>query len=278
MRDAAVERLKKMSDVDVLPPLVRERASRERLGISRYWGMAPSKEGASPEVLAELAILELWHAHTYANYSPQRGRALLAIIKDWPGGPLLGMVIREMEWNWVDEAEDVLGPILRDRWADEHARTQAAGVLLEHRYEKYYPQVRTIMVSSPLGMKDTLFRSLIESNPVRQHEYYERQRTVPIPDPVLITAGFDLMEQWVESSGRVQSGYHTALFLGEILDQEFKPDQNLPQYKGEHGLKDEFFETPVRRARAWWAQNGVATRQKAQQIESGQLKFMPPVR
>jgi hypothetical protein len=78
---------------------------------------------------------------------------------------------------------------------------------------------------------------------------------------LLYNYGFTLLGQI--DDGKTGKGYGLALHLGRFVgiksihdvQATFQADQRLPEYQGEHGFKDSFFQDTVNNARNWWAEN-----------------------
>jgi hypothetical protein len=78
---------------------------------------------------------------------------------------------------------------------------------------------------------------------------------------LLLNYGFAQLSQI--DDGKSGKGYFLAMHLGDVAGIKpvregqgaFAPDQRLPQYQGERGLKDSFFQDTVDNAQKWWRKN-----------------------
>jgi len=175
------------------------------------------------------------------------------------GGGLLIMLLNEVNTSyghirilsglnryWVSEAESIVAKIMENSNEDIVVRTTAAKALIQHGENDYHERFLAFAYSSNFKDQKRWFDVMTDVRHKRKTDI----------DPRVVQMGFDLILKERELLPNYkQAGYFLAITTGRYINQEFKPDQNEPQYQGQHGLVDKFFSDTMDNALAWWAIN-----------------------
>jgi hypothetical protein len=147
-----------------------------------------------------------------------------------------------MRFHWTTEAEQPVFDLFKRHKASDLLRYHAIQVLLERCGERYVD--RAIEFIQSLSPRDQLSFFHLVGGRFFSYSGATQEK--------LIALGFTILEK---SDG--QGGYFVARDLGRFLKipGEFAPDQNSPQYRGENGLKEQFFSDTVRNALEWKKNN-----------------------
>ena len=180
------------------------------------------------------------------------GRELAAYLqKVGPKGYLLLKLAGEVESNWVPEAEAPVAALFLNDATEAGVRLEALRCLLQNTGTKYLPDAKKVASAWPetpwqqLLVKEDFIKTLIVAD--------SRNRNVPAksePDTEILRLGFGLLPTLEKE--KAGTGYFLAGSLGTYVGQKFSPDQNAPEYQGEHGLADAFFSDTSKKALAWW--------------------------
>jgi hypothetical protein len=129
--------------------------------------------------------------------------------------------------------------VMRDSRRPADDRIKGAGVVLRQGARK--AEVCEFALSLPIG--PTLFLPSTEG--------LDR-----ILEARVITRAFEHVEAQVAAHpDNVHFGYNAVRGLERIIGRIFAPAHRDPKYRGEHGLKPEFFSETVANALAWWKEH-----------------------
>lgn len=241
-RDAVVEQLKQ-SDISETAPmilnLINDYASPTEPGI---WDKPWMSDHHSHRAKVWYASHAIWQEWFKGREDPVKAAILVRLLRNDNGYYSLGVILNTMRFHWATEAEQpVFGLFLRGE-TSELPRYHAIQVLLERYEERYVIHTIEFIRSSDPRSRPDLFHLVSE----RFFSYSDVIREK------LIALGFSILE-----NNEGPGGYFVARALGRFLKipGEFAPDQNSHQYRGENGLKEQFFSGAVRNALEWKRNN-----------------------
>jgi hypothetical protein len=256
------------------PTIAHELAKRvgENLSLESY---IPNEKLAQPWTHSlSLTLSQAWRFHTdYAARKEPRGKIfgiLMNVVEDDEVGPgrriALGEIATRLHWGSYpvtnDESlppiEDTvrrLSTIAQDQNENAELRRAVVPILYQYGDPNAYLDLAIELTSpetSPLAIAEA-FRF---ATPVRNSD-----RLTPENVARYLNHAFQLLEDIDDKKSG--TGYFLAMHIGAFVGVEpvspgqgsFAPDQRLPEYQGEHGLKDSFFQATVDNAMKWWAEN-----------------------
>jgi hypothetical protein len=155
---------------------------------------------------------------------------------------------------YTDSTKPILERIASGKSEPAEIRVYAATILVQKADPNAYLQV---LIESCEQIKDPLVRSeRFRDATVRLSGKLSDANT-----KAFLNYGFKLLT--LIDNGKSGKGYFLAMDLGRFIGikpvregaSPFMPDQRLPEYQGDHGLKDSFFQETVNNARKWWREN-----------------------
>ncbi|MFN0075340.1 MAG: hypothetical protein ACKVY0_02585 [Prosthecobacter sp.] len=221
-----------------------------------------------------LTLSQAWRFHTdYAVRKEPRGRifeVLMQVVEDDEIGAgrriALGEIATRLHWGSYPATNDGslppmedtirrLSAIAQDQHEDAALRRAIVPILYQYGDPNAYLDLAIELTSaetSPLAIGET-FRF---ATPVRNSD-----RLTPANRAKYLNHVFQLLEKIDDK--RSGTGYFLAMHIGAFVGVKpvrpgqgsFAPDQRLPEYQGEHGLTEFFFQTTVDNAIKWWAEN-----------------------
>jgi hypothetical protein len=232
-------------------------------------GRGLGDEKSPPGEQAIWALNQVWHAHTSGAKPDTFGSDLVKYLNDEAFVGLRERIVFEIGNYWVAESEEAITKLFNDEKSPVALRYCAARTLMYHARAKNLDAMLTFIQANPMR-EGFLIRDLMSVHRPRLTDDAREWR--------LLIAARDQMEREIQETGRVSTGYFTALAMGNFigtrgapadardLPNPFKPGQDEPGMKRADGnLSDAFFEAPVHRARAWWKENEALARKMASQ-------------
>lgn len=205
------------------------------------------KDITSPEEKAYWMATVVWNYHTRFPFENNQGKVLLFYLKKAkkPYGKM--MVISDLSFHWVSEAEKPLAEIVKDKHEDENVRWAAENILLDKVDPNKYIQLAIRLIKTSKDPSHA-FNQLNMGN-----DFFKLNKS---NQNKVISLGFQILSGIPED--RLEEGYFVACDLGFFLKikNKFSPDQDLPKYQGNGSLRKAFFIDTVRNALNWYNQNG----------------------
>lgn len=211
--------------------------------------------GMSPRWQIFYAIVRIWWPKSTELSDDSRVRIGHRLLDFLPRSQDKKVILYRLPEFWTPEAEPIFVPLLSS--TDRGEVVLAAQTLSQHVGNKYHEPILKAL-RAPLSdardeatFRQALLEALLEPRLKEIAQAHPaRKAQLADFDFAAIEAGFNLLQQL--EARHPGDGYFIADILGSALSQQFAPDQNLPQYQGEHGLTDAFFSDTSCNALAWW--------------------------
>ena len=247
-RKKAAQKLAQKPPSEVLPKILE--VQRKYGDTISNWGLDAFRAGwnVSWEQAAAITAAYAWSGNLdNPSYTQQeKGAALLDLLRREKGVPGKVRFLFDLKFHWVDGAELEAVSILGDSKADSLDRHIAAEVLLDVTGMKHYDEVYSAALDASLDAQDPFAHLLLRN-------------TTPQWKARVLRYAFGVIQaQRAEHPDRLDYGYCLARSLEGYLRTPFVPNQSDLKYKGEHGLKNEFFIETVENALSWWEKNKTA--------------------
>ncbi len=245
-RCLAEDLLAKMQPEEVLPVLLAHiEKGMPGGGIWNSGGREIDKR-APVEWQIYYAVARSWNNQVNSLSRISGGKFLLTLLDEANTTYAREKILNDLYHCWVPEAELILAKIMENSDEDILTRTTAAQVLIQYSKNDYHERFLVFAYSCNFENQKHWYNVLTDTR-------HKRKTGI---DPRIVQMGFDLIHKERELSPNYKrAGYFLAIATGRYINQEFRPDQNNPQYQGQHGLVDKFFSDTVDNALAWWAIN-----------------------
>jgi hypothetical protein len=226
-----------------------------------------------PEKLTERArigckLRQLWRLHMAAAKADRQDVELMLDLLEnpsvgegkrlviWDLTTRIQIALDHYQWSFLPTLQEVMQRLerfVRDTREPDHIRRVLLVILLRHGDQNKYLDLALELSdtgATSLGGSD-LFRHCTEAlrpdklSPENRRKYLHR--------------AFSLLEQ--VDDGHSGHGYFLACQLGGFVgvpregQGSFVPDSRLPEYRGPHGLREQFFQDTVSNACKWWEEN-----------------------
>jgi len=252
-RDALVELSKKKPFSELAPVLLKVLA--EYPGKRYAWSANKPSWNSDRRLTSQdrtyLMASSVWQHHMKPTNDPSKIKVLLALLQKASRRAEKNILIGAIKsYQWNTDGEKALADIAENKEESPGLRNFAVGALL-HRSDinTYMP----IAIEIILAHKEDLPRHQAFSS---NTNLGNRLFTLNAKNRhAVISTGFEILSEIPDEE--FHAGYFIATRLGFILkvNNEFKPDQKAGKYRGDTGLKDDFFIDTVKNAIEWHSKN-----------------------
>ncbi|MCP4612432.1 MAG: hypothetical protein GY845_27355 [Planctomycetes bacterium] len=192
------------------------------------------------------AVYRSWQYHLTGKASQTLGVILLELLGSAPTPTGQERILHDIARHWHPTAEFPLSKLMKNQETEFGVRRAAGFCLMLHKGKVYHDNLVGFAEKSVGNEKNQWFDLLVDS----------RHKHVTGIDSAVVRLGFELLaEEKAANPDYVHGAYFIACKLGNYIDHDFKPDQNLDKYQDRHGLKVSFFADTVENALAWWVDN-----------------------
>jgi hypothetical protein len=200
----------------------------------------------------------VWQHHIRAKDEPAVSDVILSLLKKSVNDrEKLYLISAIKNYQWCPDDEQVLRDLCLDDKQHLEIRKRSAEALLRRGdINTQLPLAIEIIRAHKEGSDRCQAFTTIMNFGVRWKELSDKNKRV------FLATGFEIIEALPESE--LRTGYFVAGHLGHFIFFEsrgsFAPDPKSPEYRGQNGLKPEFFIQAVKNAIAWHAEHPEATK------------------